>query len=851
MTDTTSNIILKISVDKAAVAAADNALVNQQKEVDKTVSAYKKMAAQAKLLKEVGAGLAVAGAGILAPFILSANTYVARYGQLEATSRSFLAVQQKQADASAAFGRVAASALIPMMERLADITQHIADFASAHPDLVSAAVNVGGALVVAGGLLVAIGQAEKTIDHMGEVAAPLLNNLNKAFNADGIVGGATKAAVGIIAVGAASVATVAAINAYGKATGDEYLATYSLTDTLKSLREVLATAFLAFLESLLAARDSIGKMKDVLNAFVTVFSNKMSGFLDGLGTGINILLTKLGGGIAEFINGIIEAIAQIFNKLGDSVTAQNLRKGKDAGASRGNRADGKTQYEVSADQAAVGLAQRNDGRDKDLQALGNELVQNEKDRQAAYAVGQAELQRIATGVVKFAQTGSLGGLGDSIVAAIKGALGGGGSSGGKTDTKNALPPEAVQAYIDRTKKLAESDKAYSIEKTKTTLDYNIGEKKALMAHLLDLAKTRQEQQRAEYDLARKFSEDRQKAVSDYQRSVSESETRYQDGEKKAVIDFNNAERSEAEKAAFEKIKRTRDTNFNLKKLALEGDVAGYMNEQRGSSQAEKDINDQLAFDKKQRQERFDDEDKDRADQHKIELRDLKKQFDVTQAEAKHNYDIQLRDMREAAEARLREANQQFANEEADRKRAYADQLTALRTKHEQEKTAIDLAFAEQLASLNTNVAGLKDIQARAYADQLTAATNYVTQYSAQLQALYARSLGYAAPPAAAPTPQQTVQDPAGRLQAGFGHGHVGRFASGLKSVPYDDFPAILHRQERVLTAKEAAQYGARQAPTNHFSGSITIGAGNAVTRPEVEQAFHQAFSHFANEFANA
>ena len=848
MTDTTTNILVKVTVDKQAATAADNALRSQQDQVKKTVSSYKDMAAQARLLKAVGAGLAIAGAGILAPFIASANTYIQRYGQLEATSRSFLAAQQKQTDASAAFGRVAAQALIPLMNQLADVTQRIADFASAHPDLVSAAVNVGGALVVAGGLLVAIGEAQSTIARMGEVAAPLLEKLGGAFSSDGIVSGATKAAVGIGAVTVAAVGTVTALNALGKATGDQYLASYSLADTMKTLREIIATAFLGFLQALLDARDTIGKMKDILNAFVTVFSNKMSGYLDVLGTGINVLLIKLGGGIAEFINGIIESIAQIFNKLGDSATAQSLRKGKDAGADRGNRIDGKTQYEVNADQAALGFAQRNDGRDKDLQALGDELVQNEKDRQAAYASGQAELQRIATGAVAFAQSGTLGGTADKIVDAIKSALGGGSNNSTTPATKNALPPEAVQAFIDRTKKLAQSDKQYAEEQARTTLDFQNNEKKALKGHLQELAKTRQEEQRAEYDLARKFGEDQQSAVAGYQRSIADSEQKYRDEQTKAQRDFANNEQIEAEKAAFEKTRRTRETGANLKRLALEGDVAGYLNEGRSSSQAEKDADAQLAFDKKQRKERFDDEGKDRAEQHRIELRDLQRQFEVTQAEARRNYDIQLRDMREQEAVKIREANQAFANEEVNRRTAYNEQLAALRTKHDQEKTAIDTAFAEQLAALNSNVAGLKTIQAAAYAEQLAAATAYVSQYSAQLQTLYMQSLGYTQQ---AMQMQQIAQSDTTRLQGSFAHGHVGRFAAGLNRVPYDEFPAVLHKDERVLTAGEAARYGAGGRSTPVFNNTISIGSGNAVTRMEVEQALHQAFSHFAQEFANA
>lgn len=42
--------------------------------------------------------------------------------------------------------------------------------------------------------------------------------------------------------------------------------------------------------------------------------------------------------------------------------------------------------------------------------------------------------------------------------------------------------------------------------------------------------------------------------------------------------------------------------------------------------------------------------------------------------------------------------------------------------------------------------------------------------------------------------------------SGSGGGSVGRYATGLDYVPYDDFPAILHKGEAVLTASEASDW---------------------------------------------
>jgi hypothetical protein len=51
-----------------------------------------------------------------------------------------------------------------------------------------------------------------------------------------------------------------------------------------------------------------------------------------------------------------------------------------------------------------------------------------------------------------------------------------------------------------------------------------------------------------------------------------------------------------------------------------------------------------------------------------------------------------------------------------------------------------------------------------------------------------------------------------------GHG----FANGLWSVPWDGYPAILHRGERVLTARENRNYTFN---SNHYSGNVNLNNG--------------------------
>ena len=53
-----------------------------------------------------------------------------------------------------------------------------------------------------------------------------------------------------------------------------------------------------------------------------------------------------------------------------------------------------------------------------------------------------------------------------------------------------------------------------------------------------------------------------------------------------------------------------------------------------------------------------------------------------------------------------------------------------------------------------------------------------------------------------------------------GTGGAGRYATGLAYVPYDDFPALLHKGERVLNAQEAIDYLNASIPSYAREGKL-------------------------------
>ena len=73
--------------------------------------------------------------------------------------------------------------------------------------------------------------------------------------------------------------------------------------------------------------------------------------------------------------------------------------------------------------------------------------------------------------------------------------------------------------------------------------------------------------------------------------------------------------------------------------------------------------------------------------------------------------------------------------------------------------------------------------------------------------------------------------------------YVGRFKSGLTRVPSDNYVAVLHEGERVLTAQEAkayndlSSYAVEQLSNDMVSNYSTVSEGNSVMQNVITSAF--------------
>ncbi|MCB0207706.1 MAG: hypothetical protein KDJ52_00160 [Anaerolineae bacterium] len=96
---------------------------------------------------DIAGTLALTGAAIAGPLVLAATSFVDKAGQADATSRDWLATTKELERSQQRVGRIAAQAILPVLETAADLAEKVADFAEAHPAIVKAALGVGGALL--------------------------------------------------------------------------------------------------------------------------------------------------------------------------------------------------------------------------------------------------------------------------------------------------------------------------------------------------------------------------------------------------------------------------------------------------------------------------------------------------------------------------------------------------------------------------------------------------------------------------------------------------------------------------------------------------------------------------------
>ena len=787
MADGSLQYLIQLGIDPQTAQQAVDGVDKFRAGLDKAKQSAQKLVEEGRKMSELGATMAMAGAAVLAPLVAAADTYVSRYKGIESAANAFTAAQQRQTEATTNLGRAAATALIPVMNQAADITQKIADFATAHPDLMSAGVNIAGTMVVAGGAIAAAGQLASTVGRVSEL-----------INSGGLVGNLGKAAVGVAAIGVGTEVAIAGLNAFGKATGDARLATYGLGDAFNTVKQIIAIPVLLIAKAFVEAEHTVEMFGGIIQAVGLIVGRDFDTTVNGVRTGFEAILGIFHDGIASVINILIDAFAGIVAAVpGGGQMADKLKEGKIA-------LDGVTSALKDGALRQIDINKKYDAAD---QAMGDTVNQIE----ANYQNNLKNLSTFATGVN----------------GVVTGAGGAGGSQDVPTPT-GKLPAEVTKAYIEYQKQLAASEKQYGQERL---------------------------------DAQTAFNQDSIKTELDYQNNVAKQKAdanrKSHEEDVKALIDFNHNEALIKKKADFDRLQSQKQFNASQLELAAQGDVAGYISAQKSHN--------------------FDMQQQDRQNAYDATTR--KQQFEWDQQQ-KHAEDAQsLKDS-------LADLALQHSQEIKAKAVAYADQLKQLDNKHELEKKALETAFATQIADLTSNVAGLNKIQSDFYTQQESAATAFVVTQTATLQKLYAASIGAPAPTSTVtPGSFLNIFNPGIALaNAGYSPNTPSASTANQPQVPippvttdtssptfpfnpftgsYRAVPTIPNRDYsspvspvRTPMSMLGGPYApgrfpsASQGQTFNIS-SITIGAGNNVTKDDVHAAITSSFGQLRVAIAGA
>lgn len=194
--------ILRFALDKQGLNATKQGAEDVEDALERVERQLMNVREAADALGSIGEVMAVTGAAMVAPFALAANSFVQYAGRADVVSRQWMDNQRRLEESQRRVGRVAAQAILPVMDTLADLAEDAAGFAEKHPDAIKAILGIGGTLA-------AVGAAATTVAKAAQMFATVKGGfigLARLFGAGGAAGGGAAAAGGGAAAGGAAAA---------------------------------------------------------------------------------------------------------------------------------------------------------------------------------------------------------------------------------------------------------------------------------------------------------------------------------------------------------------------------------------------------------------------------------------------------------------------------------------------------------------------------------------------------------------------------------------------------------------------------------------------------------------------
>lgn len=661
-------------------------------------------------LGEIGGGLAASGGGILAAMTLSANNYVQNAGRADEVSRKWLNTTDKLGVANMRIGRTMATALLPVMEKAADLAGKVADFIEANPAIVQG-------VAAAAGMATALGTVAVTLGTIGKFVTGI-QALGTLLGVGGGAATATAAGGAAVAGGTAAAGTAVAggtATAGGVAAGGLALAGGS----------VLAGVGLGF------------AINDVLAGDWDKWLSDMTGWKVNF-TGLNQSIADNSSGVVDALSnlpGVVGMLARANKELGGGKLQWNpdvfsqgvvvAGAGLDFLAGKlGLAEEGSKRWATSAAQAMGYLETSADGATAAITGTASALRNSPKMGAAVDAFIAFTAANEQAEAAHQKQVAAIKTAGNEAMAQFTTD-----SEAQRTDIVNTFGEQRVAAEQDFAEQQAANAERGRKEDLKADAAFAKQQGKAAAAFAKSEAKATTDHQKALQELLEGGIEEGKQAEADYYAQRSKIIADAGEEDKQAEEEHQTAMRRMAE-----------DSNRRLVDFARARDAIGYLREKREAEiarqRAEEDFNkqqvDRSAEISKQIGELeagFAEEKaaRDKAKEEAItslitnfEEQKIARQeaFAEQQAEAAANYAEQKAErIAQRAEAE-KEAAAQFAKQQAKELEAHTKQLEQLDAQNAATAEKMQAQTDKQVSDLEAQY--LEETEARkvAFADQL-------------------------------------------------------------------------------------------------------------------------------------
>lgn len=412
-------------------------------------------------------------------------------------------------------------------------------------------------------------------------------------------------------------------------------------------------------------------------------------------------------------------------------------------------------------------------------------------------------------------------------------------------TKDLITANQAIAKLNQDRERVEQDRVRADVRRSTEGIFKAGIAAAKAAEAEEayqkrLAGIRAEANKRATELAANYQKNEQAVVERFQTARLKVEEQHQKAQSKARESFQQQELAAQDKYNKDRRRLIEDRDKDLLDLAREGDVLAFIKREEQADRDLKKLDEDAADATKERKRSFDEQEKVSEEAYQEQLRDLRTSFDNDERERQKAYQEQLRDLRAQEQERLeqeREGHEQRISQSQKLEEEFAA-WQAQQDAYEQSvrRAREDEDFAVRLEAEKTRRDDLLRVASGLWDGLESQIKGFQARITPILNALFPGASGGVTQSFASAKTSSNLQ-------------RIDRFETGLAYVPHDMFPAFLDRGERVLTARENQIYSTNSRSVS--IGDITIGAGNNVTRADVEQVINAVFHQVVDTMQGA